>query len=264
MHLSHLDSFFWLSGLMGHAALLFVLLYRGRTRSFPMFTALIANNILKTITLYLIYPRGHAKGYSYVYFYTYWGFAALDVLLQLAVAYEIASKVFRPLGVWASDLRRHLIGLIGFSFAVAIGLTWLCSPRTYGWREALVIRGSLFSAALLAELFVGMTVLSVTAGLPWKTHEARIAQGLGIYSVFCIVVEAGNSYFGMANGTTTSMILTQARMALYLVCLGYWIMTLYRQEPEQRRLPREMESYLVLLRGQTAASLHTLRGKRRL
>ena len=73
MHLSHLDSFFWLSGLVGHVTLLFVLLYRGRMRSFPLFTALIADNILKTTTLYLIYPRAQT-GYSYAYFYTYWGF----------------------------------------------------------------------------------------------------------------------------------------------------------------------------------------------
>jgi hypothetical protein len=262
MHLSHLDSFFWLSGLAGHGTLLFVLFYRGRMRSFPLFTALITANILKTVMLYLIYPRTQG-GYSYAYFYTYWGFATLDVLLQLAVAYEIASHVFRPLGVWASDLRRHLIWLIILSLCVAMALAWLSSPRTYQWKEALVIRGSLFSAALLAELFVGMTGLSVTAGLPWKTHAARIAQGLGIYSVFCIVVEAGDSYFGMANGTTASMMLTEARMTLYLVCLTYWIITLYRRQPQQERLPEEIESYLVLLREHTTASLETLRGRRR-
>jgi hypothetical protein len=262
MHLSHLDSFFWLSGLAGHVTLLFILLYRGRMRNFPLFTGLIAANVLKTTTLYLIYPRAQT-GYSYAYFYTYWGFGVLDVLLQLAVAYEVASHVFRPVGVWASDLHRNLAWLIVFSLCVAASLAWLSSPRTYRWREAVVIRGSLFSAALLAELFVGMTALSVTAGLPWKTHGARIAQGLGIYSVFCIVVEAGDSYFGMANGTTASMILTEARMALYLLCLSYWIITLYRRQPQQERLPDEIEAYLVLLRGQTAASRETLRGRRR-
>jgi hypothetical protein len=263
MHLSHLDSFFWLSGLLGHLALLCILLFRGRAHSFPRFTALIAANVLKTITLYLIYPRGSRGGYSYIYFYTYWGFAVLDVVLQSAVAYEIASKVFRPLGAWAFDLRRHLIWLIVFSFCVAIALAWLSSPRAHGWRETVVIRGSLFSAALLAELLVGMVALSITAGLPWKTHAARIAQGLGIYSVFCIVVEAGNSYFGLVNGTTASMILTHTRMVLYLLCLTYWIITLYRQEPQQAKLPADIESRLLQLRAQTAASLQTLRGSRR-
>jgi hypothetical protein len=125
------------------------------------------------------------------------------------------------------------------------------------------MRGSLFSAALFAEVFVGMTALSVTAGLPWRTHAARIAQGFGIYSIFCIVVEAGNSYFGLANGTTASMTMTRARMMLYLFCLVYWIVTLWRAEPQRERLPDEIESYLALLRGQTAASLETLRGKRK-
>jgi hypothetical protein len=263
MHLSHLDSFFWLSGLVGHVTLLLVLLYRGRLRSFPLFTALVTGNIFKSTTLYLIYPRAQT-GYSYAYFYTYWGFGLLDVLLQLAVAYEIASHVFRPLGGWAVDVRRRLIGLIALSVCVAIALAWLSSPRAHEWKEALVMRGSLFSAALFAELFVGMTALSVTAGLPWKTHAARIAQGLGIYSLFCIVIAAGHSYFGMANGTTASMILSETRKSLYLLCLGYWIITLYRQQTQQEHLPGEIESYLLLLRGQTAGSLQTLRGKRRL
>jgi hypothetical protein len=263
MHLSHLDSFFWLSGLLGHLTLLFVLLFRGRTPRFPFFTALIAANIAKTITLYLIYPRSPPKGYPYAYFYAYWAFAVLDVFLQSAVAYEIASSVFRPLGAWAFDLRRHLVWLIALSFCIAIALAWLSLPQANNRKETLVIRGSLFSAALLAELFVGMTALSVTAGLPWKTHAARIAQGLGVYSLFCIVVEAGNSYFGLVNGTTASMILTQARMALYLLCLTYWIITLCRQEPQPKSLPADIESRLLQLRGQTAASLHALRGWRK-
>jgi hypothetical protein len=263
VHLSHLDSLFWLSGLLGNLALLFVLFFRRRARSFPLFTAFLCASVLKTVVLYLIYPNSNRRSYSYAYFYTYWGFAALDLFLELGVVYEIASYVFRPLGGWAVDVRRRLVGLIALSVCVAMALAWLSSPRAYEWREALVMRGSLFSAALFAEVFVGMTALSVTAGLPWRTHAARIAQGFGIYSIFCIVVEAGNSYFGLANGTTASMTMTRARMMLYLFCLVYWIVTLWRAEPQRERLPDEIESYLALLRGQTAASLETLRGKRK-
>lgn len=264
MHLSHLDSFFWLSGLLGNLALLFVLFFRRRARSFPLFAALLFSSVLKTVVLYLTYPNSTRRAYPYAYFYTYWGFAALNLFLELGVVYETASHVFRPLGDWAVDVRRRLLGLIALSVCVAIVLAWLSSPRAYEWKEVLVMRGSLFSAALFAELFVGMTALSVTAGLPWKTHVARIAQGFGIYSIFCIVVEAGNSYFGLANGTAASMTMTRARMMLYLFCLVYWIVTLWQQEPQRERLPDEIDSYMVLLQRQTADSLQTLRGKRRL
>ncbi|HTV08679.1 MAG TPA: hypothetical protein VMD97_06525 [Candidatus Aquilonibacter sp.] len=264
MHLSHLDSLFWLLGLVGHLALLFVLLFRRRARRFPLFTAFVFCSVLSTVVLYLIYPSGSRRAYPYAYFYTYWGFVALNLVLQLGVVYEVASCVFRPLGGWAVDVRRRLIGLILLSVCVAIALAWLSSPRAYEWREALVMRGSLFSAALFAELFVGMTAHSVTAGLPWKTHAARIIQGLGIYSIFCIVVEAANSYFGLANGTTASMTMTRARMLLYLLCLAYWIMTLWRPEPKPEHPPDGIQSDLELLRQETVASLQTLRGKRRL
>jgi hypothetical protein len=262
MHLSHLDSLFWLSGLIGNILLLVVILRRALMRSFPWFTALIFTSVLKTIALYLMYPRSSQAGYSFAYFYAYWGFAGLDSILQLAVVYEIATQVFRPLGGWARDLHRNLVWLVVISFAVAAGLTWLCLPRTYSWRQALVIRGSLFSSALLAELFGGMTMLSVTAGLPWKTHAARIAQGLGIYSVFCIVVEAGNSYFGLVNGTVASMLLTHTRMLMYLICIVYWIVTLSRREQQSESLPLELRTYLPFLREQTGSTLRTLKGRR--
>ena len=67
----------------------------------------------------------------------------------------------------------------------------------------------------------------------------------------------------MANGTTASVIQSGARKSLYLLCLVYRIITLYPQEPQQERLPDEIESYLKVLRAQTAASLETLRGSRR-
>ena len=58
-------------------------------------------------------------------------------------------------------------------------------------------RGNLFAAALQSELFVAMMALSIDARLPWKTHVAKIAQGLGAYSLLGVLIETGHSYFGV-------------------------------------------------------------------
>jgi len=88
--------------------------------------------------------------------------------------------------VWARDVRTTFAGMVCASVIVALLLTWLAHPSAPFAIQTFILRSNLFSAALMSELFVGMVVLSSIAGLPWKTHVARIAQGFGAYSIFCV------------------------------------------------------------------------------
>jgi hypothetical protein len=217
MHLTGLDLLFWAAGFAGHIVLLSVLCIRRRVKSFPFFTAFIATNILRTIALYVIWHFGTKS----TYFYSYWYLAILDFALQLCVVYELASRTFRPRGVWAKDVRRSFIVLGSLSIVIAAALAWLANPPTRLWVQVVVIRGSLFSAALMSELFAGMMALSVTVGLPWKTHVASIAQGFGIYSIIEVPIEAANSYFGPGRDTRAYDDLSHARIAVSPVpCIG--------------------------------------------
>ncbi len=141
--------------------------------------------LCRTIVLYCVLHYATKDGY----FYTYWSLIVLDTMLQLCVVYEVASRVFRPLDVWADDVRSSFIWLLGLSLSVALGLTWLASPPARTWMQAFATKGNLFAAALLSELFVAMMALSINAGLPWKTHVAKIAQGLGAYSLISVLIE---------------------------------------------------------------------------
>src|ERR1700733_1049259 len=152
MHLTGLDFFLWAASFFGHVTLLFVLFFRRRARTFPLFTAFIFANILRTVALYLIARFGTKA----TYFYTYWYLAIFDVVLQLCVAYELASGIFRPLGMWAKDVRRSFVWLGSLSVVIAGALTWLASPPTRFWMQSVMIKGNLFSASLMSELFVAM------------------------------------------------------------------------------------------------------------
>jgi hypothetical protein len=251
LHLTGLDRLLWALSLGGHCGLLAVLLLRRRAPSFPAFTSLIAVNILRTIVLYLILRFGRPD----TYFYSYWTFAILDVALQLAVAYELATHVFQPLGDWAPDVKRSLVALTGASLLIAAGLTWLATPPTRTLRAAIVIRGTFFSSALMSELFVAMIALSVILGLPWRTHVGRLAQGFGIYSIFCVLTEAAHSYLGAHRYTLVSHL----RIELYLACLLYWIVTLAIKEPQPRKLPEHLHQELRVLQSKTALMLQSLR-----
>lgn len=251
MQLTGLDRLFWVLSFAEHCVLLAVLLYRHRARTFPVFTAFVLMNVLRTIVLYFTFRFGS----PHAYFYTYWTLAIVDVALQCTIIYELATHVFQPLGVWAPDVRRSFVALIGVSLLFALALTWLAAPATRTLRSAIVIRGDLFSSALMSELFVAMIALSVTLGLPWRTHVARLAQGFGIYSLYGILTDAGHSYFGNA----TYQVLSRLQIGLYVIVLGYWIVTLTMKEPEPRRIPAELHDELRSLQRRAALLLSSLR-----
>ena len=258
MHLTGLDLLFWAVGFVGHVILLLVLLTRHRARAFPIFTTLIGLDLVRTIALAFIQKYGTRAGY----FYTYWFLAILDVTLQLGVVYEMTSRVFRPLGKWASDVRRGLTWWIIGSISVAAGLSWLASPPTRIWMQTVMIKGNIFSAALLSELFVGMIALSVTAGLPWKTHVARISQGLGVYSVFTVALEGGRTYFGLRTNSRIYDDLSHVRMGVYLLGVTYWIVMLWRDAPPDREMTELMRQQLRALSNSAAQNLEELRSRR--
>ena len=251
MHLTGLDRLFWALSFFENCALLMVLFGRRRASSLPIFTTLIAANIFRTTVLYFTFRYGSSERY----FYTYWTLALLDTALQLALAYELASKVFQPLGAWAADVRRSLITLTVASLILAAGLTWLAAPPTRTVRLAIVIRGDLFSSALMTELFVAMIALSVSVGLPWRTHVARVAQGYGIYSLNGILTDAAHGYLG----SSTYKFLSQLQIGLYILCLLYWIVTLALNEPEPRKLPEKLHEDLRALQRRAALILQNLR-----
>ncbi len=210
MPLTNLDLLLWVAGFLGHLALLLILLLRRRARMFPVFTTLIVLNVTRTVVLFLI-NRGGTKA---AYFYTFWSLAFADVALQFGVVYELASKVFRPLGEWASDIRTRLAVWVACSLGFALLLTWIPHPQSRFWMQVVLLKGSFFSAALMSELFVGMMALSSIAGLSWSSHVAKIAKGLALYSVATLVFETANTSFGLTGNDRIYGQLSRLRMVL--------------------------------------------------
>jgi len=257
MPLTNLDLLLWVAGFLGHVALLFVLLWRRRARIFPIFTALIVLNVLRTIVLFAI----NRKGTKAEYFYTFWSVASADVVLQFGVVYELASKVFRPLGKWPSDIRPRLAILVSGSLVLALLLTWIPKPQSQFWMQVVLLKGSYFSAALMSELFVGMMALSSIAGLSWSSYVAKIAKGLAFYSVATLVFEAVNTSFGLTGNDRLYDELSQLRMVLYLGCVLYWIVSLWRKAPPARRMPDHVRQQVSVIGQALESRLDILRSE---
>ena len=258
MPLSGAELASWVAGLFGHILLLAVLLIRHRAVRFPFFTALIAFAVLKTAVLF--YVSRHSI--ESVYVRTYFVMLVVDVSLQFLVVCEVAWHVFRPLGRWAPDVRRGLQVLGCISLAAASALTWLAAPGALRREFAVVIKANFFSSVLLGELFLGMVVLSTTVGLPWRTHVARIAYGLGFYSLIDVLIEAGHTLYG-ASQSYPAYLLTMTRHVIYLIILGGWIVTLWQDAPEPRELGQEMREQIHKLQLRLAYDRYTIRNWRR-
>jgi hypothetical protein len=259
VHLTGLDLLFWAAGFVENLGLLFVLWYRRRAKAFPFFTALVTLVVIKTIALYFVSLYGTKKDYAYVY----WTLAILDMTFQLCVVYEVAALVFRPLNAWAEDIRNSFVWLIGLSLLVAFGLTWLGSIPSHTWMQALTTKGNLFASTLLSELFVAMMALSLKVGLPWRTHVAKIAQGLGAYSLISVLIDTGRSYFGVGRERPAFVAISHVRMAAYLGCVTYWIASLWPDELPSRTMTAEMRERLFTLQAQVAYHLQDLRSRKK-
>jgi hypothetical protein len=259
MHLSPIDFLLWVAGFLGHVALLIVLGIRHRARIFPVFTALIALNVAKSVILFLIFCYGSIR----TYFYTYLDFVILDLTLQLGVAYEMAKHVFRPTKQWDKNVAHELIWLTIASLALAVGLSFLGNPHTRLATQSAMIRFDLFSAILLSALFVGFIAVSVRAGLPWRTHVGRISQGLALYAIADVAIESARSCFGVPSTAKVYIALSQIRIAAYFGCLVYWIITLWRNAPPPRVFAPHMREQLMNLQSKVEYDLEKLRSRRK-
>jgi hypothetical protein len=260
MHLTGLDFFLWAVSFLGNLGLLCVLCYRRLAKSFPLFTALAMLCVIRAAVMYFVLNHGTKQSY----FVTYWSLAVIDTMLELGIVYEIASCVFRPVCVWAHEVRGSFLWMVGLSVTVALGLSWLASPPARTWAESFVTKGTLFAAALISELFVLMMALSISARLPWRTHAAKIAQGLGGYSLVSLLIETGHSYFGVGREVRAFVFLSHIRIAAYITCVAHWVVMLWRKEQPSREMTQEMRERLFTLQRRVEYDLQSLRSRKKL
>jgi len=259
MELTGFDRFLWAATSCGQILTLVVLIVRGRARSFPVFTIYIVENICTTVVEYFVFY--HLSILAYCYWY--WSLGIVDEILQLFVFYELAVHVFCPTGMWARDVRRTFLGVVCASAAVALLLTCLAHPTARIAIETFILRCNFFSAALVSELLVGMVVLSATAGLPWKTHVARIAQGLGAYSLVHVATAVIANYLISNRLADLFRKLSYFESLTYLTCETFWVVMLWRNAPVPRELPESMRIQIYTLHKEVENDLTRVRAWRR-
>ena len=219
---------------------------------------MIAFCVARTIVLFNI-ALHYGVNRSKPYFRTYWTLEYVDELILMMVLYELAKHIFCPAGVWARDTRRAMQWLVATGVLLALGLSLLASPSSILWYQPVLLRTGLFTSVLMSELYVGTLVLASSAGLPWKTHVARITQGYGISSLISVVLQGINNYVGLGHGHHVYQLIANAENFSGLGFTGFWIVTLWRDAPAPRELPDAMLMQIYTLQKRVEGDLVRIR-----
>ena len=241
MKFSAIEKLVWALSFYGTAALLAVLLVRGRWRQFPVFTFWLGFLTARTILLYSLYRAGSAAWYAHIY----WGGLWPDFALQVGVVVEIARIVLRPTGTWVRDARTHfIVAGVGAAVLAAVLACWV-SPHARTPAGEWIMRGNLFTSLVTCELCVTVSLTASRFGLGWRSHVMALSQGLTAWSGVMVIDTTLQTFLGSDSPVYRQ--LDELRAWAYFGATLWMMVRLWVPEPERKPLAPEFESYILAL-----------------
>ncbi len=206
----------------------------------PWFTLYVTSHILYTISLFLAFRFASKHTYAVLY----WSAEFLDLLLQVAVIFEIAGIVLRRSARWVpgTRVRLSLIGLM--APLMAFGMAWSMNPAAESRLDALDARASVFTTVLVFLMFLGVVVASRQLGLGWRTYIMRESYGLFIWVTVAFLTDGLHAYWRTLGHFT---LLENVRIAVYQMVTSYWIIVFWLPEPALRSMAAENKNSLEAL-----------------
>ncbi len=241
MHFSSLDDALWAASLIGHVALVIVLLVRRRVRDFPVFTSFVFFEAARTVGLFFVLRYGSKHGY----FLSYWITGFADYAFQVALLLEVARDVLRPAGRWILQARTSFFAWGGVGLVLSAALAFQIGPPQARGLDLWDVRITIFTSLLTCELFLAMALVANRLSLQWRSHAVAIGQGLAVFSFVALVEEFGHVILGWDRQFA---VFVHARMFVYLSVLVYWMAAFWREERRRAPFSAEMSASLVALR----------------
>jgi hypothetical protein len=228
MHWDSWDKFFWLTGAVGHVALLYVLFAKSRWRMFPWFTLLIANELVQSVSLLLLYRCGCSL-YN-IYFRSYWSFEIVDAIFRIVVIAELVARAYRTLSKDGLALAGELIALILILLTGYISLTAQLGPQFDSTPIKIVLRASMTADALTISASLILLCWTIFTGLSLSTHMTTIASGM----VGFVMAKLGSRWLVSAYVIHRWHTLENSLKLVYLVILATWCIVLWRNGKDLR------------------------------
>ena len=238
MNISVWDNALWAASLIGHVALLLVLVVRKRVRDFPVFTFFVASEVFRTVLLFLVLRYGTKHGY----FVAYWATGFANYLFQIALILEIGGNVLRPTGRWVLEARKSFLMWGVFGLGVAAIVAYEMGPSQSKGLDLWDTRVTVFTALMTCGLFLAMLTAANRLGLRWRSQVFAIGQGLFLWAFISLLSDVGHTALGW---NREFIALDHIQMFTYLAVLLYWTVAFWLPEKERAELSPEIRAYLV-------------------
>jgi hypothetical protein len=222
-------------------------------RTFPVLASWCVFTIASAIALFFIYRQTSHDTYAIAY----WIVEGVDALLQIGVVAEVASIVFSPRDSLGKN-RKWLTSLITAGI-IAFAIVWWIHPTSPTSAGVWEIRGDLFTSLIVSGMFTLVLLMSQRLGFHWRSHVMSIGYGLMVWAVFALVIGLLHGYWGRSSHYLG---IEHARMAIYLCILCYWIVALWRNEPEREQLSPEMRDAVLHVTDKVSYDLAKVLGTR--
>lgn len=238
MNLSALDNALWAASLICHVALLLVLVLRRRVKVFPVFTAFVASEVLRTVLLFCVLHFGS----KHTYFVTYWTTGFANYLFQAGLIVEIGIHVLRPTGRWILEARQAFLvwGAVGLGLAAMVAYN-MGPPQSRGldlWDTRITV----YTGIVTCGLFLALMTAANRLGLRWGNQAYAIGQGLFLWSAIALLGDVAHTALGW---TQEFVLFDHLQMLTYLAVVLFWTRVFWLPEQERSDLSPEIRRYLL-------------------
>ena len=238
MKFSTVDNALWAASLIGHVALVLILVLRKKLREFPVFSTFIAFSALRTILLFFVYRFAT----NHQYFLAYWITGGANYLFQVGLIVEIARNVLRPTGRWVLEARKSFLIWAAVGLGVAAIMAYELGPSQSKGIELWDTRITVFTALMTSGLFLAMMTAANRLGLRWRSQVYAVGQGLFLWSLISLFGDVAHTALGW---NREFVVLDYVQMFAYLAVVVFWGITFWFPEKERAELSPEIRAYLV-------------------
>ena len=216
------------SGLVGHLALLMLLVRRHLLSRLPTFAILIAFYLLRSALLLVPHFTREWPASYWLLIYLDPGLQLLVIIAIGLVASRIPKSKFGPTGVAVAVL---------FFVVVSALVAWVIGSSSHYSAQNLSVRLSMFVSALWLQVAAGLVILLRKSDSETKRLSLGMALGFAAYSAANILTEIVHVHFVLLRQPALYTGLSYFRVMVYLCCLVGWSVLIFRDRPPRYTMP---------------------------
>ncbi len=217
-----------------------VMLTRKRWRRFPALFTFALLDLTATVLVSAIVPYNSP---DYIYYYL--AFSITSFFAQLLMLYELARDVLRPAGVWNRSALQPLFARAAFGVSIAFAAGLFLPAAHLNPIQAWCMRSDVFTSLMTCGLVTALFSQANNLGLPWRSHAIAVGSGLMVWSLLAASLDGFQAYLDPQR--THDAVIGYLRVADYILVLGYWSVSLWRNEPARRPISPTLQKYVLAL-----------------